>query len=60
MVTSPARHASAFCRAGLFEGSKPPGEKNVDLVYIGLFAAMAGLTWALVRFCDALSAGGQS
>ena len=59
MVTSPARRASAFCRAGLFEGSKPPGEKNVDLIYIAIFAVMAGLTWALVRFCDALSIGAQ-
>jgi len=31
----------------------------VDLIYIAIFTVMAGLTWALVRFCDALSAGDQ-
>jgi len=32
----------------------------VDVIYIAIFAAMAGLTCALVRFCEALSAGTQS
>jgi len=49
-----------FAAQACSKGASLPGRKNVDLVYIGLFAAMAGLTWALVRFCDALSAGGQS
>jgi len=31
----------------------------VDLIYIALFAALAGLTWGLLRFCAALSTGAQ-
>ena len=29
----------------------------MDFLYIALFAVMAGLTFALLRFCDTLSAG---
>jgi hypothetical protein len=31
----------------------------VDAIYIAVFAAMAGLTLALVAFCEALSSGEQ-
>jgi len=41
------------------KGASLPGRKNVDLIYSAIFIVMAGLTWALVRFCDALSAGDQ-
>ncbi|MNQ65680.1 hypothetical protein D3C85_801410 [compost metagenome] len=49
-----------FRRAGQsFEGSRAPGRKNVDVIYIAIFAVMAGLTFALLRFCEALSVGEQ-
>jgi len=31
----------------------------VDAIYIAVFAVMAGLTYALVAFCDVLSSGEQ-
>jgi hypothetical protein len=31
----------------------------VDAIYIAIFAVMAGLTYALVSFCEALSSGEQ-
>jgi len=31
----------------------------VDVIYIAIFAVMAGLTFALLRFCEALSVGEQ-
>jgi len=31
----------------------------VDAIYIAIFAVMAGLTYALVSFCEALFSGEQ-
>lgn len=61
MVATPARIASAFAaRASRSKGAVLPGRKNVDAIYIAIFAVMAGLTYALLRFCEALSSGEPS
>ena len=42
------------------QGASLPGGKNVDAIYIAIFAVMAGLTYALLGLCAALSSGDQS
>jgi len=55
-LRTPGAHAAP----GLYEGACRPGEKNVDLLYLAIFGALAGLIWGLTVFCSALSQGERS